>query len=185
MIESRSSDNFNAIDPNAFDDADGRQWLVFGSFWSGIKMVRLDPATGLRSAEDERIHSLASRRRPGAVEAPVIIRRDGYYYLFVSFDFCCRGVESTYYTVVGRSRDPTGPYVDRDGRAMMEGGGFLVLHADLDRTRRFVGPGHPDILQDGGREYIVYHAYDRQADGAPTLRIQQLGWTEDGWPVAI
>ena len=185
MIESRSSDNFNAIDPNAFDDAEGRQWLVFGSFWSGIKMVRLDPATGMRSAEDERIYSLASRRRPGAVEAPIIIRRDGYYYLFASFDFCCRGVESTYYTVVGRSREPTGPYVDREGRAMMEGGGFLVLHADLDRTRRFVGPGHPDILQDGDRDYIVYHAYDRQADGAPTLRIQQLGWTEDGWPVAI
>lgn len=67
----------------------------------------------------------------------------------------------------------------------MERGGFLVLHPDLDPTRRFVGPGHPDILQGGAREFIVYHAYDRQADGAPTLRIQQLGWTEDGWPVAI
>jgi len=185
VIESHSSDNFNAIDPNAFDDADGRQWLVFGSFWSGIKMVRLDPATGMRSSEDQRIYALASRRRPGAVEAPFIIRHDNYYYLFASFDFCCRGVESTYYTVVGRSRDPTGPYVDRDDRAMMEGGGFLVLHADLDPTRRFVGPGHSAILQDGGRDYIVYHAYDRQADGAPTLRIQPLGWTEDGWPVAI
>ena len=136
--------------------------------------------------EDQRIYALASRRRPGAVEAPFIIRHDNYYYLFASFDFCCRGVESTYYTVVGRSHDPTGPYVDRDGRAMMEGGGFLVLHADLDPTRRALSArAITAILQDGGRDYIVYHAYDRQADGAPTLRIQQLGWTEDGWPVAI
>ena len=185
VFESDFRDDFNAIDPNVFSDAEGRQWMAYGSFWSGIKMIRLDPATGMRAADDETIHSLASRRRPGAVEAPLVIRRGEYYYLFVSFEFCCRGADSTYYTVVGRSTEPTGPYVDRDGKKMMEGGGFLVLHARLDETGRFVGPGHPAILEDGGRAYIVYHAYDTEAEGRPTLRIQQLGWTEDGWPVAL
>jgi hypothetical protein len=44
------------------------------------------------------------------------VERDGWFYLFASFDFCCRGADSTYYTVVGRSKAVAGPYVDRDGK---------------------------------------------------------------------
>ena len=102
-----------------------------------------------------------------------------------SYDFCCRGVNSSYYTVVGRSKAITGPYVDRDGKAMMKGGGLQVLHADLDEDRRFVGPEHNSILREGGVDHIVYHAYDRRQNGRPTLRIQRLAWTPDGWPVAL
>ncbi len=185
VIRSDPNDDFNAIDPNVFDDAEGRQWLAFGSFWSGLKLVRLDSKTGLRSAGETRVHAIASRPSPGAIEAPFVIRRGGFYYLFASFDFCCRRAASTYYTVVGRSKAPTGPYLDRKGKSMMDGGGLLVLHADLDRGKRFVGPGHVAILREPKQDYIVYHAYDTQARGVPTLRIQPLGWTDDGWPVAL
>ena len=184
VFESSAADNYNAIDPNVFTDADGRQWMAFGSFWSGIKMIRLDPATGKRLAGDTTLIALASRPSPGAVEAPFVIRHGGYYYLFASFDFCCRGVDSSYYTVVGRSADPTGPYVDRDGVRMLDGGGTVVLTSGQEAPAgRFVGRGHVAILQDAARDYIVYHAYDRQRSGAPTLQIQPLGWTADGWPV--
>lgn len=185
VVRSDSRNDFNAIDPNVFDDADGRQWMAFGSFWTGIKLIRLDPVTGMRSGEDGKIYSLARRPSPGAVEAPFVIRRGDYYYLFVSFDFCCRGAKSTYFTVVGRSSSPTGPYKDREGKDMMDGGGFPVLHASLDQSGRFAGPGHPAILAEGDRHLIVYHAYDVKKGGAPTLRVQPLGWTEDGWPVAL
>lgn len=185
VIRSTQSDDFNAIDPNAFEDAEGRQWLAFGSFWSGLKMVRLDAKTGLRPAGDTKIHAIARRRSPGAIEAPFVIRRGEYYYLFASFDFCCRRSESSYYTVVGRAKDPKGPYLDRKGRPMMDGGGLLVLHAELEPSKRFVGPGHIAILREPKQDYIVYHAYDTQARGVPTLRIQPLGWTDDGWPVAL
>lgn len=190
VIESHADDDFNAIDPAAFTDREGRQWLAFGSFWSGIKLVRLDPATGLRSGKDRTIHALARRPGAGAIEAPFVIEREGYYYLFASFDYCCRGAESSYYTVVGRSRAPTGPYVDREGRAMMEGGGTTVLPAvhdgaDQDGPRHFVGPGHVAILRDRAMDYIIYHAYDVSANGVPTLRIQPLGWMGDGWPMAL
>lgn len=185
VIESGFRDDYNAIDPAAFTDAEGRQWLAFGSFWSGIKMVRLDPATGMRAQDDDKVYALASRRRPGAIEAPYLIHRDGWYYLFASYDFCCRGAKSSYYTMVGRSKSPTGPYRDRDGKDMTDGGGFLVLHADLDKSKRFVGPGHVAILRNPGQDYIVYHAYDVREGGRPTLRIQPLGWTADGWPVAL
>jgi arabinan endo-1,5-alpha-L-arabinosidase len=185
VFESRSSDGFNAIDPNIFVDKDGRHWMTFGSFWSGIKVVELDPATGKPPRGRVEVHGLASRPPPGAVEAPFLIERDGFYYLFVSFEFCCRGANSTYYTVVGRAKNVLGPYLDQAGRPMLKGGGFLVLHADLDRTRRWRGPGHVAILREPGRDYIVYHAYDSHNSGISTLRIQPLGWTDDGWPVAL
>lgn len=188
VIESGRSDDYNAIDPNFVLDRAGGQWLAFGSFWSGIKLVRLDPATGKPVPGDKKIYALAERSKleySGAIEAPYIIDHGGYYYLFASFDFCCRGVDSTYYTVVGRSKHITGPYVDRSGKPMLNGGGFLVLHAQLDPTHRWRGPGGESILREGDKDYIVYHAYDAKNHGIPTLRIQPLGWTNDGWPVAL
>ena len=129
IISSFVTDDWNAIDPNIVIDEEGEPWLSFGSFWSGIKMRKIDPANGKLSSKDTKLYSLASRRRspelPGAIEAPVIIRSSGYYYLFVSFDFCCRGINSTYNIRVGRSKLFTGPYVDREGRDMMEDGGTL------------------------------------------------------------
>ncbi|GAB4523642.1 MAG: arabinan endo-1,5-alpha-L-arabinosidase [Amphiplicatus sp.] len=184
VFASREGDDFNAIDPNLLIDAEGRHWLSFGSFWTGLKMIAIDPETGLPAEKRPTLHSLARRPSPGAVEAPFIIERGGRYYLFASFDFCCRGAASTYYTVVGRASAPIGPYVDRDGVKMTEGGGSVVLHADQDPTGRFVGPGHAAILRDSETDYIVHHAYDARSDGAPTLRIRKLEWTQDGWPLA-
>ena len=184
VLASRSSDDFNAIDPNIVATADGRVWMSFGSFWSGLKLVEIDPATG-KPKSGASPTALATRPRPDAIEAPYIIERQGWFYLFASFDFCCRGADSSYYTVVGRSKDVAGPYVDRAGKAMMKEGGLIVLHADLDPAKRFKGPGHVAILRDGGRDYIVYHAYDARKAGIPTLRIQPLAWTDDGWPVAV
>lgn len=185
VFESHDGDDFNAIDPDLLIDRDGKAWLALGSFWSGLKMIEIDPSTGKPPAPKPQIHALAQRHAPDAIEASFLITRGDYYYLFASYDFCCRGVDSTYYTVVGRSKTPTGPYVDRDGKAMMHGGGFLVLHADLDRTHRFKGPGGISILRMPGHDFIVYHAYDAERGGAPTLRIQPLGWSPDGWPVAL
>ena len=182
VVGSAAADDWNAIDPNIVLDEEGQPWLSFGSFWGGIKMRKLDPATGKLSAEDQTLYSLASRPRtkelPGAIEAPLIIRKNGYYYLFVSFDFCCRGVNSTYNIRVGRSRKVTGPYVDRSGRPMMEEGGTLVLAGE----GRWRGPGHCAILQEKGGDKLVYHAYDAERRGIPTLRITPLHWDAEGWP---
>ncbi|MFP5431723.1 MAG: family 43 glycosylhydrolase, partial [Alphaproteobacteria bacterium] len=122
---------------------------------------------------------------PAPVEAPFIIDHGGYYWLMASYDYCCKGVNSTYYTVIGRSKDITGPYLGKDGSAMMEGGGTIFLRADLQEQQRFRGPGHAGWLHDkDGKDYVVYHAYDKQANGAPTLRIAPVRWGADGWPVA-
>lgn len=179
VIASEHSDDWNAIDANLFMDEDGSVWLLYGSFWSGIKMRRLDYATGMLSADDTTLYDLATRtENSGSVEAPFLIRRGDYYYLFVSFDFCCRGYGSTYRVMVGRADAVTGPYVDREGVAMLRGGGTQVTFA----TPRWRGPGHNAILQEGDETWIVYHSYDTTYNSIPTLRIQLLVWDDDGWP---
>ena len=181
VISSYNTDDWNAIDPNIVVDEQGEPWMSFGSFWSGIKMRKIDRATGKISSTDTKLYSLASRPRsaelPGAIEAPAIVRRGGYYYLFVSFDFCCRGVNSTYNIRVGRSKQVTGPYLDRDNKDMMDGGGTLVLSGG----KRWRGPGHCAVLRDQGGDKLVYHAYDADARGASTLRIAAISWEGD-WP---
>lgn len=178
VIGSRREDDWNAIDPNVVVDAEGGMWLALGSFWGGIKMRRLDPETGKLSSEDTTLYSLASRRplQPPAIESPSIVRHGGYYYLFVSFDLCCRGKDSTYNIRVGRSDRITGPYRDREGKSMMAGGGTLLMEG----TAAWRGPGGQSVLMDPEGDLLVFHAY-HGTTGAPTLQIARLVW-EGGWP---
>jgi len=178
VIHSVPTDNWNAIDPNIGFDADSMPWLSFGSFWDGIKMRRIDRSTGKLAAADATLYGLASRGGD-AIEAPSIVYRDGYYYLFVSFDLCCRSVISTYNIRVGRSAHITGPYVDRDGVDMDRGGGTLLL----ETKDRFVGPGGQTVALDDGVYRMVNHYYDLLDLGIPKLQIHDLTWTNDGWPV--
>jgi arabinan endo-1,5-alpha-L-arabinosidase len=178
-------DDWNAIDPNAVVVSDNEVWLTWGSFWSGIKMRRLDPATGLLPAGDGTMYALSSRPRAqpinGSVEAPFIVRHGDLWYLFVSFDRCCRGADSTYNVVVGRSARITGPYVDRSGRPMTEGGGTPVIASVSGPWR---GPGHAAVLHDAGADYLVFHAYYGPGLGrGSALQISTMTWDGEGWPV--
>jgi arabinan endo-1,5-alpha-L-arabinosidase len=192
ILRSRVEDDFNAIDPNLVLAPDGEAWLSFGSFWTGIKMRRIDAKTGKLAAEDTKLYSLASRKRPDhpapnppglpgnwqAIEAPFVVHHDAYYYLFVSFDLCCRGIKSSYKTMVGRSRSVTGPYSDADDRPMMDGGGTPLLEGN----QRWIGPGGESVLQQKDGDIIVFHAYDGKT-GRPSLQISSLVWSS-GWPHA-
>ena len=186
VVKTDYGDYYNAIDPNLVLDADGEPWLTFGSFWGGIKLVKLDLETGKVSDFDDdgnpNLYSLATRDENNrSVEAPFIIYRNDYYYLFVSFDNCCQGINSTYNVRVGRSESVTGPYVDREGIPMIEGGGTQVTFS----TNRFKGPGHNAIFSEDGTDYIVYHAYDAYQGGTPILRIEPLEWDADDWPSIV
>lgn len=193
VLKSTRDDNFNAIDPNIVFDKNGQPWLSFGSFWGGIKMRRIDPLTGKPSDADPMLYSLATRAMPAlpdppkpglpadwqAIEAPFVVHHGDYYYLFVSFDLCCRGTKSSYRTMVGRSQQVTGPYVDADGKPMLQGGGTQLLMAN----NRWLGPGGESILQRPEGDIIVFHAYDA-VTGKPALQISTLTW-QDGWPHAV
>lgn len=181
-------DHWNAIDPAIIEDDDGTLWMSFGSFWQGLKLVKL--ADNLVAvAEPQEWHSLAKRPRTpgtsadtagdGAIEAPYIFHKGDWYYLFVSFDKCCRGMESTYKIMVGRSKSVTGPYVDRDGTPMLEGGGTLVLEGNDD----WVALGHNAAYTfDDGKDWLVFHAYETADEARQKLRLLPIAW-DDGWPV--
>jgi arabinan endo-1,5-alpha-L-arabinosidase len=176
VIATTSADRFNAIDPAIFrDPGDDSIWMSFGSFWDGIQLIELDPKTGLRKSPDAPPIRLAWTQE---IEAPFIHTRDGRYYLFVNWGKCCRGVESTYEIRVGRSAKVTGPYLDRDGKDLREGGGALVIGT----ADRWIGPGHASIHVHDGREQLVHHIYDKTAAGRPRVRLTPLVWDNDGWP---
>jgi arabinan endo-1,5-alpha-L-arabinosidase len=176
VISSGGDDDYNAIDPYLVVDDDGTWWLAFGSWWSGIKMIQLDPATGMPSSENTEMHSLAAAE--DGIEGPALVKHGDYYYLFASYGTCCSGVDSTYHIRVGRSESPTGPFVDADGVDMMAGGGTEVLAAD----GRYIGPGGQSVLQDDDGDLLVYHYYDGEDDGAPKLGLNLIDWSS-GWPV--
>jgi len=182
-------DMWNAIDPNLALDEQGTPWLAFGSFWNGIKLVRL--SQDFRSvAQPEQWYTIAGRPRSAsipdtaagdaAIEAPFIFKKGAYYYLFVSFDYCCRGEKSTYKMMVGRSEKIQGPYLDKEGVPMTNGGGSLVLQGDTS----WHGVGHNAVVTFGNTDYLVFHGYDAADRGRSKLRIEQLEWRND-WPQVL
>lgn len=181
VIESNAEDNdFNAIDPALLVDEDGRWWLFWGSHWSGLKAVEIDPATG-KPQPDAEIKPVAARPDTSshAIEAPFVIFHDGYYYLFASWDGCCDGADSTYKVVVGRGREALGPYLDAEGRSMLDGGGTLVL----ENSERWRGPGHNGIITTDAGQWMVHHTYDMQnLEAQRILQVRPMTWTSGGWP---
>ena len=178
VMESGRADGFNAIDPSMLCDNDGRWWMTFGSYWTGIKLVELDPRTGMRKHPRDEPVALAAAKE---IEASYLYRHGGYYYLFVNHGQCCRGIYSTYEIVVGRSRDVRGPYLDAAGGKMLDGGGTLVIGSE----GRYVGPGHASVFRKGGREWLACHFYDKEMEGRPYLRVLPLRWSNKDWPEVV
>ena len=172
------TDNWNAIDPNVVIDDAGTPWLEFGSFWSGLKMVKLDASTGLRA--DTMLYSLANgANSKGSLEGGWVFKRCGYYYLFSSWGACCSGAYD-YNIRVGRSTTVTGPYVDEAGTSLMSGGGTLLVQGNTD----WVAPGHNAVITYNNKTYNIYHALKGSSSGAATLRISEIAWDANGWPVS-
>jgi arabinan endo-1,5-alpha-L-arabinosidase len=178
VVQSATNDDFNTIDPAIFHDADGKLWLAFGSFWSGIKLIQLDPKTGKRTALDSPMYSLAHN---DSIEASYIYRHDDFYYLFVNWGLCCRGTNSTYEIRTGRAKKITGPYFDADGVDLLNDGGTAFLKT----SGPFIGPGHAGIISDNGTNWFSCHFYDGTRRGFSTLAILPLQWKTNGWPEII
>ncbi|WP_371869313.1 arabinan endo-1,5-alpha-L-arabinosidase [Pseudoduganella aquatica] len=181
-------DLWNAIDPNVIEDGKGGGWMSFGSFWGGLKLVKLnDDRT--RLAEPQEWRTIARRERPAftadesggpaEIEAPFIFRKEGYYYLFASWGLCCQKEKSTYHVVVGRAREVTGPYLDKSGKDMAAGGGSLVIAGDKD----WQGVGHNSAYSMDGKDYFVTHAYETADKYRQKLKILEMKWDQGGWPV--
>ena len=194
IVASRENrDSWNAIDPCLVIDTNDRPWIAWGSFWNGIQLVPLD--TTMHVAKGERPRTIARRYSPqatgvpenptsklagtNAIEAPFILRHGDYYYLFVSWDYCCRGLKSNYRVTVGRSKTIAGPYLDRNGTDMADGGGTPVIEGD---KKVYEAVGHCAAYHFADGDVFICHGYDTAHDGAPTLIQRPINWTADGWP---
>ena len=204
IITSRENrDNWNAIDPNFVIDDQDQPWLVWGSFWDGIQLARLD--TTMHIAKGEKPRTIARRYNlnnptakaalpinpnppknptsdfagPNAIEAPFIFKHDGWYYLFVSWDYCCQGSKSNYRVAVGRSKSVDGPYLDRKGIDMRYGGGNLFLEGD---KTNYEAAGHCAVYHLDNQDIFICHGYSVVQQGASVLIQRPIRWTEDNWP---
>jgi len=205
IVTSREKrDNWNAIDPNFIIDDQDKPWLVWGSFWDGIQIARLD--TTMHIAKGEKPRTVARRYNlnskdakaalpinpnppknptsdfagPNAIEAPFIFKHDGWYYLFVSWDYCCQGSKSNYRVAVGRSRSVEGPYLDSKGIDMRYGGGNLFLEGD---KKEYEAAGHCAVYHIDGEDLFICHGYSITQNGTSVLIQRLIRWTPDGWPL--
>jgi arabinan endo-1,5-alpha-L-arabinosidase len=179
VVRTQDGDGYNAIDPSVFHDTDGSLWLSFGSYWSGIKLIQLNPQTGKRLAPDSKLISLAYNE---SIEASYLCKHDNYYYLFVNWGSCCKGTNSTYNIRVGRSAAVAGPYVDKAGVEMLHKGGTVFLPT---ANGPLIGPGHAGTLSAQGKVWFTSDFEgDVRMNGKATLAIMPLLWNADGWPEA-
>ena len=163
----------NSIDPVIYQE-DGRKYLAWGSF-HGIYLTELTE-DGL---DVDDIHNLTRIAGP-AYEGTYIHKRGNYYYLFASTGSCCEGLKSTYQTVVGRSKSLYGPYVDKQGRPMLDNHHEILLSGD-DNVK---GTGHDSqiITDDKGQDWIFYHAYDvKNPNAGRKMYMDRVTWV-NGWP---
>ena len=179
-----SATTWNAIDPNPFIDAGGNWWMSFGSFQDGIHLMQLNPSTGLPTSPGLLTYPIIAARgagEEGSFIYPYIFNGTQYYYYFAPINVCCSAT-SPYRIIVGRPTSPQGPYVDRGGLDLTVGGGTILLstHSNI------VGPGGQSVFTDTvsgvATPTLVYHYYDGNNNGTPTLGINRLGFTSDGWP---
>ena len=185
-------DNWNAIDPNFIIDEKGKPWMTWGSFWDGIQLIPLDktlhPKKGAKPQTIARRYALERSDVPGnptskeagpnAIEAPFIMKHGDYYYLFVSWDYCCRGIKSNYRVAVGRSKQVAGPYLDKEGKPMLEGGGTLILEGD---KKEYEAMGHCSAYSFPDGDEFFCHGYSVAKNGASILVQKRIRWTSDGW----
>lgn len=179
----------NAIDPNIVYDSERNPWLSYGSFWSGIYILKIDKTTGKPSEAAPGKH-IAGRNSSvsGAIEGPYIIYNpdEKKYYLFVSYD----SLSADYNIRVGRSDNIDGPYLDSKGQEMtdtsavpFEVGNKIAGGYKFGESEGWIATGHNSVLKDGNDYFIVHHARAEVDTNWFYMHVRKILWSEDGWPM--
>ena len=174
LFNSREIGVQNSIDPVVYQEK-GRNYLIWGSF-RGIYITELTE-DGLEIIDKTDIQRIAGT----AYEGIYIHKRDGYYYMFGAWGSCCEGLNSSYRVIVGRSKELYGPYVNKQGRKMLDNNHETILVGN-DLVR---GPGHTSQIftDDKGQDWILYHGYEAaDVNAGRKMFLDKVNWDKDGWP---
>jgi arabinan endo-1,5-alpha-L-arabinosidase len=205
--QSTSNTKLNAIDPGLRYDEEGNLWMVFGSWFGGLYMLKLDENTGLRDysytyetvphVSDQYYGYKIAGGRGVSGEGPYIHKFGDYYYLFVTYGGLTQ--EGGYQMRVFRSENIMGPYVDELGQSSIyeRGGNNLQTNIGvrLVGSYKFSGTAHTLAAQahnsvfqdDDGKMFNVFHT--RFAGGMRgnaeyhEVHVQQMFLNENGWLV--
>lgn len=179
LIDSKVIGVQNSIDQFFYED-NGKKYMFWGSF-RGIYATELtDNGLEIKKKTDG-TPVLKKRICGNRFEGTNIYKRGEYYYLFASIGTCCNGATSTYQTVVGRSKNVLGPYLDKTGRDML----YDYCEIIMSGNETWAGPGHNSILiqDDVGTDWIIYHGYKKkEAENGRYVLMDKLIWSNDGWP---
>lgn len=172
LFRSNEIDVQNSIDPFYIEE-DGRKYLFWGSF-RGIYAIELAD-DGLSIREGAQKKQVAGT----AYEGVYILKKENEYYFFASIGSCCEGINSTYTTVVGKSENLFGPYLNKKNESMTNNCHEVLIRGN----ERFAGTGHNSeiIIDDKGNYWMFYHAVDRQNPKGRKLMLEQIQW-KNGWP---
>ncbi len=194
---------WNAIDPTLIVTPEGDNYLIYGSWHSGIVSVKLNPTTGkplqLNSLTDygtliaRRVNSTSNRWQ--AQEGPEIIynAKTGYYYLFLAYD----ELSVAYNTRVCRSQNINGPYYGFNNANITTGADCfpLITHPyKFNNHSGWVGISHCCVFQNPDTGDWYYASQGRlpantngnaYSNAIMMGHIRAIQWTEDGWPVVM
>lgn len=191
VLKTDDGDDRNAIDPNLVFDTEGNLWMSYGSFWTGIYLVKLDKETGKLDSEGDIGIRIAGRHHSteGAIEGPYIIYNEQFkkYYLFVSYD----SLGSDYNIRVGRSDNISGPYLDINGIEMTDikaenpnhVGNKIAGGYRFGNKEGWIAPGHNSVLNNNGEYFIVHHIRKEFNPSWFYMHVRRILWSENGWPM--
>ncbi|MBN1119370.1 MAG: arabinan endo-1,5-alpha-L-arabinosidase [Bacteroidales bacterium] len=168
---------YNAIDPTYIVSPMGKHYLIYGSWHSGFALLEVDAQSGkplnnpgepyansvseLTARYGVRIGTRTASSRWQGSEAPEIIYKNGYYYLFIAYD----GLDVPYNTRVVRSENIEGPYYDITGRNFTTGEGDsypIVTHPyKFNLSFGWVGIAHCGIFQKENSDEWFYMSQGR------------------------
>lgn len=168
----------NAIDPTfLLDPVSGNAYLTFGSYYGGIFQTQLEPDFLSVKPKYDAVHLLGGASQP--IEGSFLSYRDGWYYLWFSHGVCCslniRHVPAgkEYSIRLGRSRNVSGPFYDRNGTKLLDGG-YYEIFGSHGETYAPGGEGVLTVIDDtnyngdgtgwmgvsgnaSGRDVLYYH----------------------------
>ncbi|MDR7128619.1 arabinan endo-1,5-alpha-L-arabinosidase [Algoriphagus sp. 4150] len=170
----------NSIDPFYIEE-NGAKFLIWGSF-HGLYLTEL-------TADGKKPTGEKLRVAGDHLEAAYVYKKDGYYYLFGSAGTCCEGANSTYKVLVGRSENLEGPYLDKEGKSLLDSDSGTLVVGRNEGESGYAGPGHNAeiVLDDAGQEWLLYHGMDKQkpklenGTNRRVLLLDKIIWV-DGWP---